>query len=176
MKVWPTSYPYAGKNTIPASGIRSAKPITRLSPVVITALLTAGIIFPLLVTKAGLIGGLLVLIVIVGLPVVYAVVVYPEAGIIVLLIAAYLVMWVIRIGVDFPLGTLMDALQVLLLLGFFIRQKTNPDWSFIKTPISKTVLIWILYNLFEVVNSNPLSWLYTIRTVAVVTLLYFVFV
>jgi len=176
MKVFPASYPFVGKNSIPSSSTRSGSPVFRLNHIVIAALLLVAIIFPLLIAKFGLIAGVLLLIVTIGLPVVYSVVVYPEAGIVVLLIAAYLVMWVIRMGVNFPLGTLMDALQVLLLLGFFIKQKVNPDWSFIKTPTSKMILIWILYNILEVANSNPFAWLYTIRTVAVVTLLYFVFV
>ncbi|RYE36662.1 MAG: O-antigen ligase domain-containing protein, partial [Sphingobacteriaceae bacterium] len=123
--------------------------------------------------------GVLLMLVVIGLPILYAVVVYPEVGILILLTAAYLVMWVIRIGVNFPLGTLMDALQLLLLIGFFIRQKTNPDWSFMKTGISKIILIWIVYNLLQVLNpeaSSKQAWLYTIRTVAAVTLTYFVFV
>jgi len=178
MKVLPASYPHfpGAEFKIPASPGSYGNVVFRLSKAVIAALLLAGIVFSLLIAKTGLLAGVIILILIVGLPLVYAVVVCPKAGILVLLIAAYLVMWVIRMGVDFPLGTVMDALQMLLLLGFFIKQKTNPDWSFAKTPISKIILIWIFYNLLEVIDSNPFAWLYTIRSVAVVTLLYFVFV
>jgi len=178
MKVLPASYPHSSgaEFKIPASPGSYGNVVFRLSKAVIAALLLAGIVFSLLIAKTGLLAGVIILILIVGLPLVYAVVVCPKAGILVLLIAAYLVMWVIRMGVDFPLGTVMDALQMLLLLGFFIKQKTNPDWSFAKTPISKIILIWIFYNLLEVIDSNPFAWLYTIRSVAVVTLLYFVFV
>ncbi|MEX8546007.1 MAG: O-antigen ligase family protein [Mucilaginibacter sp.] len=73
----------------------------------------------------------------------------------------------------------MDGLEVLLLLGFFIKQKSNPDWGFLKLPISKIILIWLVYNILEVANpaaASVFSWLYTIRTVATVMLLYFVFV
>lgn len=178
MKVLPASYPHSpgAEFKVPASPGSYGNVVFRLSKAVIAALLLAGIVFSLLIAKTGLLAGVIILILIVGLPLVYAVVVCPKAGILVLLIAAYLVMWVIRMGVDFPLGTVMDALQMLLLLGFFIKQKTNPDWSFAKTPISKIILIWIFYNLLEVMDSNPFAWLYTIRSVAVVTLLYFVFV
>jgi putative inorganic carbon (HCO3(-)) transporter len=178
MKVLPASYPHSSgaEFKIPASPGSYGNVVFRLSKAVIAALLLAGIVFSLLIAKTGLLAGVIILILIVGLPLVYAVVVCPKAGILVLLIAAYLVMWVIRMGVDFPLGTVMDALQMLLLLGFFIKQKTNPDWSFAKTPISKIILIWIFYNLLEVIDSNPFAWLYTIRSVAVVMLLYFVFV
>ncbi|RYE36928.1 MAG: O-antigen ligase domain-containing protein [Sphingobacteriaceae bacterium] len=139
----------------------------------------AGLIISLLIAKLGFTAVVLILILMIGLPTVYSVVVYPEIGVLVLLIAAYLLMWVIRMGVNFPLGTLMDALEVLLFLGFFIKQKTNPDWSFLKLPISKIIIIWIVYNFIEVANpaaSSVFSWLYTIRTVATVMLLYFVFV
>jgi len=176
MKVLPASYFSVGNKAWTDSYNNSGSSILRLNRSVLIVLLLAAIVFPLLLTFFGSIAGKITLVVIIGLPLVYVVVVYPETGIIILLIAAYLVMWIIRMGVNFPLGTMMDALQMLLLLGFFIRQKTNPDWSFIKSPISKIILIWVVYNLLEVFNSNFFCWLYTVRTVAVITLLYFVFV
>lgn len=181
MKVLPSSYPYFfdDKRIISTGTGSSGNSFFRLNKAVIAVLLFAGIVFSVLIAKSGLVAGLLILVVIIGLPLIYAVVVYPEIGMLVLLTAAYLVMWAIRMGVDFPLGTLIDGLQMLLLLGFFIKQKSNPDWGFIQAPISKMILVWIGYNLFQVINpsaSSVLSWLYTIRTVAVVTLLYFVFV
>jgi len=180
MKILP-SYPYAsnGEKVLLAPARRFGNPNFRLNNLTIATVLLSTIFFSLLIIKSGPIAGLLILTVIIGLPVIYCVVIYPEIGMLVLLIASYLVMWVIRMGVDFPLGTLIDALQMLLLLGFFIKQRSNPDWGFIKTPISKTILIWIVYNLLEVINpaaSSWLSWLYTIRTVAIITLMYFVFV
>ena len=180
MKVFPTSYKYTTttKSAFPKMG-NSTSPTFHLNKFAIGSLVCTSIFFSLLIAKLGFTAGVLILIIVVGLPVVYSVVVYPEVGILVLLIAAYLIMWIIRMGVNFPLGTLMDALEVLLLLGFFIKQKSNPDWSFLKTSISKVLLIWLLYNAFEVVNpaaSSVFCWLYTIRTVATVMLLYFVFV
>ncbi|MGI4749810.1 MAG: O-antigen ligase family protein [Janthinobacterium lividum] len=181
MKVLPASCQTAfnGKNPMAISHCHSANPVLRVNKFAVVAMLLAGLVFPLLIAKVGLIAGLLLLLVVIGLPMVYGIVVYPEMGILILLVAAYLVMWVIRFGVNFPLGTLMDALQMLLLLGFFIKQKTNWDWSFMKTPISKVILIWIIYNLLEVLNpeaSSKIAWLYTIRSVAAVTLTYFIFV
>ncbi|WP_419800592.1 O-antigen ligase family protein [Mucilaginibacter sp.] len=168
-----------GKNRMPEIRIKSGNPILRLNIFAIAAMLLAALVFPLLIAKVGYVAGVLLILAVTGIPVLYGVVVYPEFGIIILLIAAYLVMWVIRIGVNFPLGTLMDALQLLLIIGFFIKQKTNPDWSFIKTPISLIILVWIGYNLLEALNpaaSSRMAWLYTIRSVAAVTLTYFVFV
>ena len=181
MKVLPASYHNnaAGTSITATSRSRSARSVLHIHKFVVFALLLAAVVFPLLIAKTGYVSGVFLLLIFVGLPVVYSVVVYPEMGILTLLIAAYFVMWVIRIGINFPLGTLMDALQLLLLIGFFIKQKTEPDWSFLKVPISKVILVWIVYNLLEVVNpeaSSKLAWLYTIRSVAAVTLNYFVFV
>jgi putative inorganic carbon (HCO3(-)) transporter len=181
MKVLPSSYRFAsgGKKQLLNTGVSSGEATFRLNNLTIAAMLLAGVVFSLLIAKAGLTAGILILLIIIGLPVVYSVIVYPEIGILTLLIAAYLLMWVIRIGVNFPLGTLMDALQVMLMLGFFLKQRSRPDWSFIKSPISKIILIWVVFNLIEVINpasSSMLAWLYTIRTVAIVTLMYFVFV
>ncbi len=181
MKVWPSSYNFdsGGKKITPGFGGILNNLVFRLNYLIVTILLLTAFAVSYLVAKSGLVAGLMVTIVLIGLPAIYAVVVYPEIGILVLMVAAYLVLWIIRIGVDFPLGTLMDALEVLLLLGFFIQQKKNPDWSFANTPVSKIILLWIVYNILEVINpssSSAFSWLYTIRTVAVLTLLYFVFV
>jgi putative inorganic carbon (HCO3(-)) transporter len=180
MKVLPASILNSSgyKGVLPKTG-NSNSPTFSLSKLAIAALLVLSVIFSLLIAETGLTTGLIILIVIISLPIIYSVVAYPEIGILVLLVAAYLLMWVIRMGVNFPLGTLMDALEVLLLLGFFIKQKSNPDWSFLKLPISKMVIIWIGFNIMEVANpaaSSVFSWLYTIRTVATVMLLYFVFV
>jgi hypothetical protein len=79
----------------------------------------------------------------------------------------------------FPLGTVMDLLEFLLILGFFIQQKKDRQWSQFNDKLSYVVLIWILYNFLEVLNPesvNVLAWVFTIRTTAIVILMYFVFV
>ncbi|RYE37174.1 MAG: O-antigen ligase domain-containing protein [Sphingobacteriaceae bacterium] len=181
MKTYPAAQQTAnnGKNRILHVSNPFGKPLLNLNGFAVAAMLLAALIFPLLIAKAGYVAGVLLLLLVIGIPFLYGVVVYPEMGILTLLISAYLVMWVIRIGVNFPLGTLMDALQLLLIIGFFIRQKQHPDWSIIKTPIGLVILIWIGYNLLEVINptaASRMAWLYTIRSVAAVTLTYFVFV
>ena len=91
---------------------------------------------------------------------------------------AYLLFVIMSLGIPFPLGTLMDALQGLLILSVLIRQKKNPDWQIFKNPVSGIILVWIGYNLMEVANpaaESRLAWVYTVRSVAVVMLMYFVF-
>ncbi|WP_129713789.1 O-antigen ligase [Pedobacter sp. SYP-B3415] len=138
-----------------------------------------GLLFSALIGMLGIVGAGAIGALVAGIPLVYLVVTRPKFGIMVLILMAFLVMWVIRMGViNFPLGTLMDGMEALLILGFFIKQKQRPDWSFMNKPISILVLIWVTYNLVQVANpvaESRMAWLYTIRSVAAVMLLFFVF-
>ncbi|WP_229253863.1 O-antigen ligase [Dyadobacter sp. NIV53] len=141
-------------------------------------LLFISLIFGALIAYKGIIAGAFILVVIFTPPVIYAIVVYPLFGISVLLVFAYLLFFIMKLGINFPMGTLMDGIQGLLLLGFFIHQKRKPGWDIFKSPVSYMILIWIVFNIIEVANpaaESRLAWLYTIRSVAVVMLMYFVF-
>jgi putative inorganic carbon (HCO3(-)) transporter len=152
----------------------------RLSPAMLTVILLLFAVFSVLgINYFGISFGLGLFITIVGLPLVFSVVYYPKFGIFVLLIAAYFVMFFLRIGVNFPLGTLMDGLVLLLGFGFIIYQKKYQKWGSFKNPISIMILIWISYNLLQVLNpvaASKMAWLYTIRSVALIMLTYFIFV
>lgn len=149
------------------------------NPAGFIVLAVASILFAFLIKSGGVKAGALIMIALIGPPIVFAVIAYPKFGIITILISSYFILWFIRLGlVDFPLGTLMDGLLALLILGLIIKQKYEPDWSFLYNPISIIILIWIGYNFFEVINptaESRLAWLYTVRTVAIVMLNYFIF-
>ena len=141
-------------------------------------LLLISVAFGALIAYQGIIAGVGILALMFGPPILYGIVAFPEFGITVLLLLAYLLFFVGRLGVNFPLGTVMDGIQGLLILGFFINQKRRPDWKVFKGPISVMILIWIVYNLIQVANPSAesrLAWVYTIRAVAIVMLTYFVF-
>lgn len=126
----------------------------------------------------GLVPAMLALIAVVAPPLIYCIIVYPQFGIIVMLVTAYLLMWVMRMGVNFPLGTLMDGLQALLIFGFLLKIRERRDWHVFKNPISIMILVWIGYNLLEVANPSAesrLAWVYTLRSVAILMLMYFIF-
>jgi O-antigen ligase len=130
------------------------------------------------IAKFGLLFGMLAVIVFIGLPAVYAIIVYPKFGIAVLMILAYILLIVPRMGIDFPVGTIIDALEFLLIFGFFLKQKYDPSWKIYRNPVTVMVLLWIGYNLLQAFNPSAesrLAWVYTVRTVAVVMLLYFIF-
>lgn len=146
---------------------------------IITVLLIASIGSAYLIYQGGIKSGALILTAAVGIPIVFGVIAHPRFGIIVLLVSAYLIMWIIRMyTTSFPLGTLMDGLLAILIMGLFIKQKYEPDWSIIRGPISTIIIIWICYNFLELINpsgGSPMAWLYTIRSVAIVMLSYFIF-
>jgi len=150
--------------------LRNAEGLILLS---LFAALTSFVIY-----SKGLTGGILMLVAMIGLPMVFAIVRFPRFGILITLIGAYLLMWIYGMIASFPLGTVMDGIQALLILGFFISQKQKPDWSLFKQPIGIIILIWVGYNILQFGNptaESRMAWVYTIRAVAVITLMYFIF-
>lgn len=138
----------------------------------------AGVVVALAITKMGIAGGALIIVGSLIIPILYAIVAYPKIGIWILLVTAYTLFLIMSLGINFPFGTMMDGLQVLLFIGFFIKQRNKPNWADLKGPVSVVILIWITFNILEIANpaaESRLAWVYTIRSVALVMLTYFVF-
>ena len=142
-------------------------------------LLIVSLMFAYVLKIAQVKGAVMILILLIGPPTAFAIIAKPKIGITILLISSYLIMWILRINITkFPLGTIMDGLLALLIIGFFIQQKYRPDWSFMRSPISIMIVIWILYNFILVANpvaQSKMAWLYTIRSMAIIMLTYFIF-
>lgn len=139
----------------------------------------AAVIASLAIAFNGIIGGVLFTATIIGLPFIYAIVAYPNFGIAFLLVLAYLLMFILKYVKDVPLGTAIDGLEALFILSFFIRIKKEKNWDLVKGPVSILILIWVGYNLLEVINpsaSSTLAWLYTVRSGGILMFLYFSFV
>lgn len=131
-----------------------------------------------LTVQYGMVTGVIIMALMVGIPVIYIVVAFPEVGMVMVLMMAFLLFFIYRMGINFPLGTVMDGLQVLVILGLFVKQRKERDWSPIKGPMTVVIVIWVLYNLLQVANpttESRMAWVYTIRPVAIVTMMYFVF-
>jgi O-antigen ligase len=147
---------------------------------IILLMLPLALVFALAVAKFGIIGiaGLLVLLV--GVPVVLAIVAYPQFGIVVLIVVAFMLNYVSEfVPPDTPTGILLDALTYLLIFGFFLKQKFERNWTYFQNPISYLILAWLGYNFLEAINPDSpsiLAWVYTVRTVAFIMLMYFIFV
>jgi len=130
------------------------------------------------VATQGVSFGVLFLLAIAIGPIIYSIVAYPKFGMLVLVIMAYILFVLPQLGVEGPIGILMDSLQVLLALGMLIRIKKKPGESMFESPVTTVIYLWLGYNLLEIGNpaaESRLAWLYTVRTIAGVTLSYFVF-
>jgi putative inorganic carbon (HCO3(-)) transporter len=142
------------------------------------AFLLVSLMMAYITLQGGMVSGGLMVVGILILPIVYTIIAYPRIGLLTLIALGYLVLFVMRFNVGFPLGTLIDALEVLLMFSFFLRQKYRQDWLFMKYPASILVLMWVGYNLLEVANpwaDSRLAWMYTVRPIALVALTYFLF-
>ncbi len=97
-------------------------------------------------------------------------------GVNVMLVAAFILGLVAKYT-NAPIGTALDGLLVLMLVGLLARLIKDRDFSFAQSPISIFILAWIYYNLLQVLNpwaQSKLAWIYTVRTVALLLALYFI--
>lgn len=150
-----------------------------LNPLGFIILFALCITFGILIINGGLEASAIILIAIFGIPITYAIIVFPKFGIITLLISCYFIMWFTHMDIDYPLGTIIDTIELLLIIGLFIKQKKYPNWGLYRSSISYIILIWVAYNILQILNpiaESRLVWVYTIRSVAAVMLMYFVFV
>jgi putative inorganic carbon (HCO3(-)) transporter len=113
---------------------------------------------------------------IIAIPLVIVCFLNLQFGIIVMLCAGFLLGLVAKYT-DAPIGTALDGLLVLMLVGMLARLIKEKDFSFARNPISIFIFAWIYYNLLEVLNpwsQSRLAWVYTVRTVALLLSLYFI--
>jgi putative inorganic carbon (hco3(-)) transporter len=142
------------------------------------SLLLASLLFALLIVEFGTVSFALFVMGVIGLPVIYTIIAYPKTGMLLLITMSYILMFLGRFNLHFPLGTILDVVEILLIFSFFLRQKYEQNWSVFKNGITSVVIMWICYNLLEVINPSAdsrLAWLYAIRPIALVALTYFLF-
>lgn len=76
-----------------------------------------------------------------------------------------------------PVGTLLDLLILIGAVGILLRQIKERDWSFAKYPLSYMIIIWLYYNIMQIVNpyaESRMAWLYTVRSVAIQQVVFFI--
>ncbi len=146
------------------------------NPLGFLLLTTFGLLIGSLIPYMGLTLSTLMIAGVIVTPLVLACMFYHQFGVGFTLIVAFLVNFISRIK-EAPLGTAIDGLLVLMIFGILIGQIVKKDWSFAKDPISTWLLIWVYYNLFQVLNpaaESKLAWLFTVRSLAILNLLYFI--
>ena len=120
--------------------------------------------------------GVVFMALLVSIPVVILCIFDLVFGVSVILLAAVGIGWASKY-VPGPLGTTLDILLFIMFFGLLLKQVKERDLSFARNPISYLVLIWVFYNLLEVLNpwaDSQLAWLFTVRSMAGLILLYFI--
>ncbi len=120
---------------------------------------------------------LLVLGIILGLPVLAAVTFNLKFGIAVFFVLTFTILGLGRLIPDVPFGLSFDIVTLALVFGLIIRQAAEKDLSFLRNAVSLMILVWIIYNFLLFFNPeapSQLAWLYTIRAMAALFVLYYV--
>ncbi|OOQ60764.1 O-antigen ligase family protein [Mucilaginibacter pedocola] len=145
----------------------------------IVMLLPVAVIIPVLVAKLGVMGIAAVFVIALGIPILFGIIAYPKFGIAAFMVTAFMLNYVSEpLPPDAPTGILLDVITYLLIFGFFVKKKFDGNWDYFKNPITYLIITWLGYNFLEAVNpASPsiLAWVYTVRTVGFIMLMYFVF-
>lgn len=93
-----------------------------------------------------------------------------------MLFVAFMVPFAMKF-MNVPIGTLLDLLILIGAVGILLRQIKERDWTFAKYPLSYMVLIWLYFNVMQVLNpyaESKMAWLYTVRSVAIQQVVFFI--
>ncbi len=146
------------------------------TPMGFALLICLGCLLAYTISMGGIKVGGLLLIIIIGIPAIGACIFNPLIGICVSLVLGVLIGLLSKYA-DVPFGLLLDFLLFVLFFGLLIRQVKERDLTFAKNPVSAIILIWVFYNIIQVINptaASRLAWVYTVRTMAGLILLYFI--
>jgi len=141
-------------------------------------LLVAVVVFLVaaVVAALGLKGGVALLGMIIGIPVLIKCFFDLEFGVLLTLTCSFFVTFLRKFS-DIPFGTALDALLLLLLAGLIYQLVKERNFKFATHPVSVIIYIWMLYNLLQVINPNAPSikgWAYAVRSLALWLIIYFV--
>lgn len=121
--------------------------------------------------------GVVLLATIIGVPVLLGSMFNLRFGLVTVLVTTFFILAISRQFPQIPLGILLDAFIGIMFFGLLIKQIGKNDWAFMKNPVSWLLIGWIGYNLIEVFNPwaySRLAWVYTIRSIAGIVLIYFI--
>ena len=146
------------------------------NPIGILTMMSLGILMGFMITLLGITPTTLLVAGLVGIPIMLACMFYHQFGIAFTLIVAFLVQFIGKYT-EAPVGTSLDGLLVVMMIGIFISQIVKKDWSFVRDPIAVWLIIWVYYNIFQVLNPSQdvkIAWLFTVRSLAILNLLFFI--
>lgn len=136
-----------------------------------------GLVFGLIVGKADFEISVILFGAIIGIPVIASILIDMRFGVFFIVIFSYFLIMFKRI-VDVPFGVFLDSGILLMFIALLFRKMGHKnDWSFAKNPISMMILLWISYNLLQVINPSAASreaWMYTVRGMAGTIVFYYI--
>lgn len=162
------------------SSIRDKLKISNLTTnTLILLLLPVAVFVSVVVAKLGIIGVAGIMALVIGVPVVFATVAYPKFGIALLIFMSFMLNYISEpLPPTTPTGIILDIITYLLIFGFFVKKKFDSSWDYFKNPITYLIIAWLGFNFLEAANpASPsiLAWIYTVRTVGFIMLMYFIF-
>ncbi len=146
------------------------------SPLGYLLLIAIALVVSYLISSLGLRVGAALLGLTVGIPLIGACFLNLNFGISILIMTSFFIMQAAKYA-NLPFGTVMDALIFVMMFGILVRQIKERDWAFAKNPISYCIMLWIAYNILQIINpwaGSAMAWLYTVRSVAVLLSLYYI--
>ncbi len=146
------------------------------SPLGYSLLTALALLLSYLMAELDITFGLIVFALLLGLPLAVMCIFDQVFGLSVILLTAVGVGWATKY-IPGPIGTSLDILLFIMFFGLLLKQVKERNFEFARNPISFLVLLWVLYNLLEILNpwaDSRLAWLFTVRSMAGLILLYFV--
>ncbi len=141
-------------------------------------LIAIAVLISVAISMEGMDSAVIIAAAVIGLPLAFGALFNLQFGIALTVISAFFVLWIKKfMPGNLPLGLVIDILIGVMFFGMFIQQIKLRDWSFLKSPISLFVLIWIVYNILMFANPSAQSreaWFYTVRGIAFFTVLYYI--
>lgn len=146
------------------------------SPAGLAVVLLAALPLALALASVELQFGVVIFLALIGLPLIGFCLVNLPFALGMMLVTALMVPFAAKYT-GAPIGTLLDLLILVGAVGVLLRQLQERDWSFIRHPLSYMILIWLYYNILQVLNpgaESKLAWVYTVRSVAIQQSVFFI--
>ncbi len=144
---------------------------------IVLALLLGSVFIGYIVGKLGLVYGILINVLLIGIPTVAYMMRDIKFGVLVLLAFGFLFSEISNFYVgDFPLGVVVDVMLLMLLLSMIVRRASRNDYSVAKNPISILVWLWLIYAVLEIFNplQSREAWIYSVRSTAGYMVFFFI--
>lgn len=128
------------------------------------------------VHKMGLVGALIIMGLVVLGPLVFTALWKTQVGIYILVTASFFLSVALRLVPNIPVGIGLDLMILIMVSGCVFKIQYERNWSGMKSPLTIILVIWVVYNLAQIVNpyaASRVAWFYVIRPAVGYLMLYF---